>query len=140
MLTKDEAVGFPVDMLHMLGSLETLASKVKTLEMSNTVPQSGRCYSSVGLRKQGTEERSNEYEYMILNDTSSVDTIPSMFSELEKGKWRAIEPDVPDNINREFVASSVSSTLHPFLATFDTILLNSKRALAGFTLGYWMLR
>jgi hypothetical protein len=91
MLMKDDAIGFPVDMLDMLNTLETLATKVKTLEMPERVlkPKSNGC-----VRENDTREIVMECRDMPTANGLAVDRVPLTFNRLEKGKWRSIRPDL----------------------------------------------
>jgi len=101
MRIKDEVIGFPLEMLDILNTLEMLASKVKTLEMPGR-----KGYG--GVSKQDTGEKIEEHKAMPTTNFLPVATVPSSFHKLEKGKWRSIEPDVQDPTSQ---ASSAVSLL-----------------------------
>jgi hypothetical protein len=102
MLMKDDAIGFPADMLNMLNTLETLATKVKTLEMPERVPKpkGNGC-----VRENDTREIIMEYRDMPTNNGLAVDKVPLMFNRLEKGKWRSIGPDLQGYADNVFSIS-----------------------------------
>jgi hypothetical protein len=88
-LTRGENIGFPMDMLDILSGLETLAGKVKTLEVPRGVkPKCGE--QRLGLPRQIIEEGIN----------GRNKAVGSAWNKLEKGKWRVTEPDVRDHPNQ----------------------------------------
>ncbi|KIM90498.1 hypothetical protein PILCRDRAFT_185466 [Piloderma croceum F 1598] len=106
MLMKDDAVGFPVDMLDMLNTLETLATKVKTLEMPERVP---KAKGNGCVRENDTRKINIEHRDMPTDNGLPVDKVPLMFNRLEKGKWRCIKPDLQGCTDKAFSISASGS-------------------------------
>jgi hypothetical protein len=135
-LMKDEADGFSVDMLNILSSLETLALKVKTLDLESNVPKSKSdgSVSSYAIQKQGTGERSVK----SIPNSLTVYTVPSPLSKLEKGKGRITGPVVQCLPNQPIAPPLVSWLYLLFSAPyFDQ---NNWRILTGFTRVYGKIR
>ena len=107
--TKDEADGFSAEMLNTLSSLETLARKVKTLDMECNVPKSKS-------NRSVSRERSMKYENMSIHTSSSVHSVLSPLSKLEKGKGRITGPVIQYLLNQP-IALPLVSWLH--LLSFD---------------------
>ena len=87
MLTGEQTIGFPTDMLNMLGSLETIASKVKTLDVPNDMlkPECARDWDH-NVQSPITGQRIHEHGDMQANDLASIN---GRWNTFEKGKWRA---------------------------------------------------
>ena len=101
LLMKDDAVGFPVDMLDMLDTLEALATKVKILEMPERVQAKGNgC-----VRANDTREITMEYRDIPTDNGLAVDKVPLMFNRLEKGKWRCVRSDLQNCTDKGFSIS-----------------------------------
>jgi hypothetical protein len=120
--TKDDAIGFPVDMLAMLNSLDTLANLVKTLKMPSRQlrPKIHR-----RAHRQDAGERYPEHTDLLTSKFPPIGGVPLRFNKLEKGKWRATA-DLCHNANEKSPISSVN-TLRPSLLLLMLMLLSSQR-------------